>query len=109
MITGHSSVTSTFARKTPAIRTSGSGIRIRTYERGVEDETLSCGTGVTASALSFAIENKGSAHGPIEIITRGGTLTVFFKEIKDYFTDIWLEGPAQKVFSGYYDPNDNTE
>ncbi len=75
------------------------GIFVRTYERGVEDETLSCGTGVTASALAYGIQ-KGLDQGIININTRGGNLTVRFKKVGDYFTNIWLEGPAQMVYSG---------
>jgi diaminopimelate epimerase len=75
------------------------GIFVRTYERGVEDETLSCGTGVTASALAFAIENRKD-KGNIEINTRGGRLNVKFEKNGNSFFNIWLEGPAQLVFSG---------
>jgi diaminopimelate epimerase len=75
------------------------GIFVRTFERGVEDETLSCGTGVTASALAFAIENEKN-KGNIEIKTRGGRLNVKFEKNKNSFSNIWLEGPAQMVFSG---------
>ncbi|RLD50638.1 MAG: diaminopimelate epimerase [Bacteroidetes bacterium] len=75
------------------------GIFVRTYERGVEDETLSCGTGVTASALAYGIE-KGINKGSVEIKTRGGRLKVKFERKGNNFTNIWLEGPAQRVFKG---------
>lgn len=77
-------------------------IDIRTYERGVEDETLSCGTGVTASALSWADKNKSSA-GKIEVHTKGGILQVAYKR-DDFggFHDIWLIGPAKMVFKGEF-------
>lgn len=76
-------------------------IRVRTYERGVEKETLSCGTGVTAVALAHA-KLSGQTEGPLEIITSGGILKVNFKRKKeDHYTGVSLEGPAVKVFSGY--------
>ncbi|HNY01923.1 MAG TPA: diaminopimelate epimerase [Bacteroidales bacterium] len=72
---------------------------VRTYERGVEDETLSCGTGVTASALAYAFRNNtGESRCLIE--TRGGRLSVRFQRSGDRFTDVWLEGPAEFVFRG---------
>ena len=74
-------------------------IAIRTYERGVENETLACGTGVVASALIFAAtENAG---GPIGVLVRGGSeLTVGFKRAGDNFRDVTLTGPAEFVFEG---------
>lgn len=77
----------------------GDGLFVRSYERGVEDETLSCGTGVTASALAAAMEKPGNP-GLFRIRTRGGELKVSFKQDHDVFTDIWLEGPARHVYSG---------
>ncbi|MBI4946728.1 MAG: diaminopimelate epimerase [Bacteroidetes bacterium] len=77
------------------------GIYVRTYERGVEDETLSCGTGVTASALASSIHGISTSKNHSKILTRGGELTVRFRRGKDNtFTDIWLEGPAKFVFKG---------
>jgi len=75
------------------------GLWVRTYERGVEAETLSCGTGVTAATLALAIKN-GLNAGTTKVYTRGGILLVSFKKVKDTFRDIWLEGPAAFVFSG---------
>ena len=72
---------------------------IRTYERGVEDETLSCGTGVTAAALSLADTNK-LQEGVIYVTTEGGNLKVGFKRNGNEFKDIWLIGPATFVFKG---------
>lgn len=74
-------------------------IIVRTYERGVEDETLSCGTGVTASALVCAHNDYGFNH--VDVETLGGTLAVEFdKTGEDNFENIWLCGPATFVFKG---------
>lgn len=75
------------------------GIFVRTYERGVEDETLSCGTGVTASALAAAVKGIASS-GKCSVKTRGGNLTVHFKQEGNRFSEVWLEGPATFVFKG---------
>ena len=71
---------------------------VRTYERGVEDETLSCGTGVTASAIAaYFITGKNSQI----VHTTGGEFVVNFTYSEDdKFTDIWLRGPAELVFTG---------
>ena len=74
-------------------------IIVRTYERGVEDETLSCGTGVTASALVAA--NNDNGFNRIEVKTIGGNLAVEFdKTSETSFKNIWLCGPAIFVFKG---------
>jgi len=77
---------------------------VRTYERGVEGETYSCGTGVTAAAIVAAIANT---FGPVEscnINTLGGNLNVrFHKKTEEEFDNIWLEGPATFVFEGSVD------
>lgn len=77
------------------------GLLVRTYERGVEDETLSCGTGVTASALADAWQ-KGLTEGIYRITTPGGILEVEFRRDGDLFTDVWLSGEATEVFDGYW-------
>lgn len=74
-------------------------IFVRTYERGVEDETLSCGTGVTAAALLAAHNENG--FNTVDVKTPGGNLSVEYNKIDDdHFNDIWLCGPATLVFKG---------
>src|SRR5512132_1980503 len=74
-------------------------IAIRTYERGVEDETLACGTGIVASALIFAASEN--TNGPISVIARGGDeLEVGFEKSGDRFHNVTLTGPAEFVFEG---------
>lgn len=73
-------------------------IKVRTYERGVEDETLSCGTGVTACAITHA---HSIGQQSVEVSTKGGTLQVSFHRHPDgNISDIWLTGPASLVFDG---------
>jgi diaminopimelate epimerase len=76
------------------------GLIVATYERGVEDETLSCGTGVTAAALAYALDNPHL--NSVNIQTKGGKLLVRFHPLSDGFNHIWLCGPAEKVFEGTY-------
>lgn len=83
------------------VQRTAEGIRMRTFERGVEDETLACGTGVTAAALVTAHQN-GLEH-EVSVETRGGRLKVRFSKGAEGFENIWLEGPTEFVFEGTLD------
>jgi len=74
-------------------------LNIRTYERGVEAETYSCGTGAVASTIAFA-EHCSLQEAKIKLTTLGGKLTVSFNKEKGAYRNIWLSGPAQKTFEG---------
>jgi diaminopimelate epimerase len=88
-------------------------IKVTTYERGVEDETLSCGTGVTAAAIAAYLQQKLAAKQWLEygnitdpqhifIQTKGGNLQVRFQmEANGSFTEVWLCGAAEQVFEGF--------
>jgi diaminopimelate epimerase len=75
------------------------GIYVRTFERGVEEETLSCGTGVTASAIASVLAGQIDSN-PVSVKTKGGNLSVSFKIDRAKIKDIWLSGPATFVFEG---------
>lgn len=77
------------------------GIKVRTYERGVEGETLSCGTGVTACAIATFLKFGGNNN--INIETEGGQLNVKFEQIGEVIKNVWLTGPAKMVFEGDYE------
>ncbi|MCF8364522.1 MAG: diaminopimelate epimerase [Bacteroidales bacterium] len=81
------------------IKISGRSISLRTYERGVENETLACGTGAVASALA-AMSLDVNLLSPLQIKAKGGILKVFARRESQGFSDIWLEGPATSVFKG---------
>ncbi len=75
---------------------------MRTYERGVEDETLACGTGTVAVAICSRIKNCNPIHGKFEVPVNalGGNLKVIGEFAEGIFRNIYLIGPAQKVFEG---------
>lgn len=74
-------------------------ISIRTYERGVEDETLACGTGTVASALIFAL--KSGSSGKVNVHTASKeVLKVYFERREESFRNVWLQGRARIVFKG---------
>ncbi|MBF4986271.1 diaminopimelate epimerase [Nonlabens mediterrranea] len=75
--------------------------KVRTYERGVEDETLSCGTGVTAVAIAMHKTNHTNAN-EVKLETPGGTLKVSFEASETGYKNIWLTGPALSVFKGTF-------
>jgi diaminopimelate epimerase len=83
------------------VETRPDGIYVRTFERGVEDETLSCGTGVTASAIAAVLSGQFGSS-PVNVKTRGGDLKVEFDIREKLITDVWLSGPATFVFEGNY-------
>jgi diaminopimelate epimerase len=76
------------------------GFFVRTYERGVEDETFACGTGVTAVALAMAQHQQQTGHIETPIKVLGGDLKILFDREGDAFRNIYLEGPAVQVFKG---------
>jgi diaminopimelate epimerase len=74
-------------------------LRIRTYERGVEDETLACGTGSVAAALIAA--EKNMVASPVNVIVKSGeTLRIHFQRTDNGFDQIYLEGKANVVYEG---------
>ncbi len=76
------------------------GLKIATYERGVENETLACGTGVTAAALAYARQHPGEPLHNLAVFAKGGDLEVRFERQSQGFSQIWLCGPATFVFEG---------
>ena len=75
------------------------GLFMRTYERGVEDETLSCGTGMVAAALAWAFRDP-RITSPVNISAPGGKTKVHFEKNNSAYENIWLEGPAIESFKG---------
>ena len=76
-------------------------LQVRTYERGVEAETLSCGTGVVATAIAMHYANC-IEETLVDVKTNGGELTVSFEEFNGGYRNIWLSGEASMVFSGEF-------
>ncbi|GAB4347516.1 MAG: diaminopimelate epimerase [Flammeovirgaceae bacterium] len=74
-------------------------IYVRTYERGVEDETYSCGTGVTAACIAVHL-TKGM-KSPVQVKTKGGNLSVSFEKEANTFKNVFLVGAAEYVFEGF--------
>lgn len=84
------------------IEAEGDGYFLRTFERGVEDETYACGTGATAAAMAVALQQnlEGDINIPIRVL--GGQLYISFHKQGKHFTEVFLKGPAQFVFEGNY-------
>ena len=77
-------------------------LEIRTYERGVEAETLSCGTGVVATAIAMHYANYIEEHA-VDVKTRGGVLSVVFEEFNGIYRKIWLSGEERLVYAGEFE------
>lgn len=76
-------------------------LKVRTYERGVEDETYSCGTGVVAAALVSSVrQKKNNGQHTVRLSTPGGEFEVSFQKMNEHFSDIWLTGGVEFVFEG---------
>ena len=77
-------------------------LQVRTYERGVEEETLSCGTGVVATAIAMHYANCIEENF-VDIKTKGGVLSVSFEEVSGIYKNIWLSGEASMVYAGEFE------
>ena len=77
-------------------------LQVRTYERGVEDETLSCGTGVVATAIAIHYANY-TKDNQLNINTKGGELSVSFEEFNGVYRNIWLSGEVNMVYAGEFE------
>lgn len=82
------------------VEADGDGYFVRTFERGVEDETLACGTGATAAAMAMAIQDNKEGELQIPIRVMGGQLLISFYRESNSFTRVFLKGPTQFVFEG---------
>lgn len=86
------------------VEVAGEGtLKVRTYERGVEDETLACGTGSVAAAV-VASRVRFPQVRSIDVQVRGGLLNVAFDVVGGRFSDVRLTGPARRVYSGVFRP-----
>lgn len=83
-----------------AVCKNNNGISLLTYERGVEDETLSCGTGATAAALALIFSEQKIGNFEIPVKVKGGNLSISGVFDGKTFTNVYLSGPAEKVFDG---------
>lgn len=83
------------------VQLNSDGLDIRTYERGVEDETLACGTGVTAAAIAANYSGQ-TELADLPVKARGGLLNVKFQRIDDHYNSIWKTGPVAHVFNGRF-------
>lgn len=81
-------------------KTKANEFKIRTFERGVEDETLACGTGICASAVAAVLNKKADARKPIVFHTRGGEIKITLESKDGEITNVYLTGPAEEVFTG---------
>ena len=73
---------------------------VRTYERGVENETLACGTGVTAVAIAAELKKNNTNKNGSKIEAMGGHLEISYECEQNKFSNVWLKGPAELVFRG---------
>ncbi len=83
------------------VEKSGNQLQVYTYERGVEDETLACGTGVTAAVIAMNEHKDQLIENTVEVKVKGGQLKVRFRKEAEMYKDIWLIGPGKKVFEGF--------
>jgi len=75
-------------------------LKIRTYERGVEDETLACGTGAAAAAVAASLLRKVNGRASIVVGCRGGEVSIRLEHDAERMTNVFLKGPAETVFDG---------